>query len=77
MTERRQIHIGIGLGRRIAMTFECGNFSETVVAGTAGSVYLYAAGDKAVLAVNSRKGANVGLINIEARDAAKRIAELL
>jgi uncharacterized protein len=51
--------------------------TETSVSGSDGQVYLYAAGTKAVLVVVATAGANVGMIHLEARDAARRIQEIL
>ncbi|NJK46352.1 MAG: hypothetical protein HC933_20790 [Pleurocapsa sp. SU_196_0] len=67
----------LGLGKRIADTLNAGSLTETSVSGTDGQVYLYAAGTKAVLVVVAPAGANVGMIHLEARDAARRIQEIL
>lgn len=66
----------LGLGKRICDSFGSGNFSETSVTGDGGSVYIYSAG-KGVLAIIAQSGANVGLIHLEARTAAKKIASVL
>jgi uncharacterized protein len=67
----------LGLGKRIADTLNAGTLSETSVSGTNGQIYLYAAGTKGVLVVVAGANANVGMIHLEARDAAKSIAALL
>ncbi|MGD9896603.1 MAG: roadblock/LC7 domain-containing protein [Candidatus Methylacidiphilaceae bacterium] len=67
----------IGLGRRICETFGGGEFRETSVSGDQGQMYIYSAGPKAVLGVVGRLGANVGLIHLEAREAAARIQQVL
>lgn len=67
----------LGLGKRICETFGSGELAETSVAGGNGQIYIYAAGTKGVLAVSASPGANVGLIHIECRDAAKKIATML
>jgi hypothetical protein len=67
----------LGLGKRIADTLNAGALSETSVSGTNGQVYLYAAGPKAVLVVVAPAGANVGMIHLEARDAARRLQDIL
>ncbi len=67
----------LGLGKRIADTLNAGALQETSVSGASGQVYLYAAGAKGVLVVVTPANANVGLIHLESRDAAKRISELL
>ncbi|QSR84036.1 roadblock/LC7 domain-containing protein [Methylacidimicrobium sp. B4] len=67
----------LGLGRRICETFGGGEFRETSVSGDQGQMYIYSAGPKAVLGVVARSGANVGLIHLEARDAASQVAQIL
>jgi predicted regulator of Ras-like GTPase activity (Roadblock/LC7/MglB family) len=67
----------LGLGKRINETLSSGEFSEISVAGSRGQMLVYGAGQKAVLAVMSPSGANVGLINFEARNAAEKIIEAL
>ena len=67
----------VGLGRRISDTLNTGTFAEVSVNASSGQIFLYAAGTKAVLAVVAPAGANVGLINLEARDAAERLASAL
>lgn len=66
----------LGVGRRIAETLQAGSFSETSVRGSHGQIFLYAAGDQAILAVIATAEANVGLIHLEARDAARNIANV-
>jgi uncharacterized protein len=67
----------LGLGKRIADTLSAGALTETTVSGTNGQIFLYAAGGKGVLVVVAAAGANVGLINLEARDAMRTIAGIL
>ncbi len=67
----------LGLGRRICESFGGGGFRETSVSGDEGQMYIYSAGPKAVLGVVARAGANVGLIHLEARDAASQVAQML
>lgn len=67
----------LGLGKRICETFGVGSFSETSVAGSDGQVFVYSVGTRGVLSVVAASGANVGLIHIECRDAAKNIATIL
>ncbi len=67
----------LGLGKRIIDTLNAGAFSETSVSGSEGQIFVYAAGLKGVLAVICSNNANIGLINLEARDAAKAIGEIL
>ncbi|MCS7219184.1 MAG: roadblock/LC7 domain-containing protein [Thermus sp.] len=67
----------LGLGKRIASTTALGGLEEVVVRGREGYLVVYAAGDKGVLAVTAPMGANLGLIHLEARQAAARIAQVL
>lgn len=67
----------LGVGKRISSTLELGDLRETTVKSSDGQVFLYAIGDKGVLVLIAQAEANVGLINIEARDAAQRISEIL
>jgi predicted regulator of Ras-like GTPase activity (Roadblock/LC7/MglB family) len=66
-----------GLGRRMSETVGLGGIQELVLRGEQGYMMLYRAGEKAVLAVMARGGANLGLINLESRDAAQKIARLM
>ena len=67
----------LGLGKRMCETFGAGQLSETSVSGDQGLVFIYAAGTKGVLAVLAPSGGNVGLLHLEARSAAQRIATVL
>jgi len=67
----------LGLGKRICDTTGSGQLTETSVSGTDGHVYIYAAGTKGVLAVQSSPGSNVGLIHLECRQVAEKIASIL
>lgn len=67
----------LGLGKRMCEAFGAGNLSETSVSGDAGQVFIYGAGTKGVLAVIGAPGGNVGLLHLEARGSARRIADLL
>ena len=67
----------LGLGKRIADTLNAGSLSETSVTGSEGLVYLDSAGPKGVLVVVAPSQANVGMIHLEARDAARQIQEIL
>ncbi len=67
----------LGLGKRISEMLGTGELLETSVTGSDGHVYVYAAGTKGVLIVVASAGANIGLIHLEARDAARNIAQML
>ncbi len=67
----------LGLGKRITTTLSAGTLSKTQVSGTNAQIFLYSIGDKGVLALITSGDANVGLINLEATDAANNIALVL
>jgi predicted regulator of Ras-like GTPase activity (Roadblock/LC7/MglB family) len=64
------------LGRKVTETFGTGNLGEVAVQAEEGAMFVYSVGSKAVLAVLSPRGANAGLIHLEAREVAKEIGEL-
>ena len=66
----------LGLGKRINDTLGAGVLTEMSVSGTDGQVFFYAAG-RGVLAVVAPSGMNLGLLMMEARDAAANIATVL
>jgi uncharacterized protein len=65
-----------GLGRRIGETLHTGTLGEVAIQGDEGSLFVYSAGSKMILAVLTPQGANAGLIHLEARQAAQQISEL-
>ena len=64
------------LGRRISDSFGTGELGEVAVQAEEGALFVYSAGSKAILAVLSPRGANAGLIHLEARQAAQQISDL-
>lgn len=67
----------LGLGKRINDTLGSGALTDMSVGGSDGQVYIYAAGTKGVLAVVAPTGVNLGLLHMEARDAAQEVAGIL
>lgn len=67
----------LGLGKRINDTLGTGSLSEMSVSGLQGQVFIYSVGAKGVLAVVTPAGMNLGLLHMEARDAAQTIASIL
>ena len=67
----------LGLGKRINDTLGAGNLSEMSVSGLQGQVFIYSVGAKGVLAVVTPAGMNLGLLHMEARDAAKTVSLVL
>jgi predicted regulator of Ras-like GTPase activity (Roadblock/LC7/MglB family) len=66
----------LGLGKRVIETIHAGGLGEITIGGTDGQMFVYSAGTNAVLVVIASEKPNVGLINLEAREAAKKIAAL-
>jgi predicted regulator of Ras-like GTPase activity (Roadblock/LC7/MglB family) len=64
------------LGRRISESMSAGTLGEVSIQADEGALFVYSAGNKAVLAVLSPQGGNAGLIHLEARVAAKQIGDL-
>ncbi len=67
----------LGLGKRINDTLGSGSLTDMSVGGASGQVYIYAAGLKGVLTVVTPPGVNLGLLHMEARDAAEHVAGIL
>jgi len=64
------------LGRRITDSLAGGQLSEINVRSDDATLFVYSAGNKAVLAVVGPNPSNAGLIHLEARQTAKEIGEL-
>ncbi len=64
------------LGRRVTDSLSAGTLGEVSIQADEGSLFVYSAGSKAVLAVISPNGGNAGLIHLEARSAAKELGEM-
>jgi uncharacterized protein len=67
----------LSLGKKICDTFAGGDLNETSISGTAGQVFIYAAGPRSVLAAIVGAGSNIGLLHLESREKAKQIAQLI
>lgn len=67
----------LGVGKRISTTLDLGEMRETTVKSANGQAFLYAIGGKGVLVLIAQSEANVGLINLEARDAAAKLEAVL
>lgn len=66
----------LGVGRRISDTFGSGTLRETTFNGSEGQVFLFSAGENAVLVVVAAREANIGLIRIEAHQASQDVAAI-
>ncbi len=66
-----------GLTKRISEGLQIGLLREASISGADGQVYVYAVNPTHVLAVTLAENANVGLLHLEARQTAEKIAALL
>ena len=64
------------LGVRVSEAIETGAVTEVNIRASDGDLFVYTLAGKAVLAVLGPKGANAGLIHLEARTAAEELASL-
>lgn len=67
----------LGLGKRISETLKAGTLSETSVTGHNAQILIYAVGSGGVLAVIAPTWSSIGLIHLEAREAARHLEEVL
>lgn len=64
----------IGVTKRISGELKLGSTEEAIIKSSNGLFLVVPAGEQAILAVNLRQGANLGMVRIEARDSASMIA---
>ncbi len=69
--------VNLGLSQRIADTASHGHLLETVIRGSFGQVATYPAGNRALLTLLIKAGAETDGLNLVARQVADRVAELL
>lgn len=67
----------IGVTRRVSGELKIGIPEEAIIKANNGLFLVLPAGDQALLAVNLRQGANLGLVRIEARETASVIGQSL
>jgi uncharacterized protein len=67
----------LSLGERAAQGLGRGDLSQVYVEGQSGTVFLVSADDEAVLVAVGARGAKVGLVLFEVRQAAERVAQVL
>lgn len=66
----------IGVSRRVSGELKIGAPEETILKANGGLFIVIPAGDQAMLAVSLAQGANLGMVRLEARDAAAEISKL-
>jgi hypothetical protein len=67
----------IGVTRRVANELKLGGPEESIIKAFNGLFMVLPAGEEALLAVNLRQGGNLGMVRLEARDAAVSISQVL
>jgi predicted regulator of Ras-like GTPase activity (Roadblock/LC7/MglB family) len=67
----------LALSRRMLLIAGKGGLTETLVSGTNGYAAFYPAGPKIVLTVLARPGTNLGLLRLEGRKTAEKLAEIV
>jgi hypothetical protein len=67
----------MGVTRRVSGELKIGATRETIIDADNGLFMVLPAGDQSLLAINLRQGANLGLVRLEARDAAREIGKVL
>jgi hypothetical protein len=67
----------MGVTRRVSGELKIGVPRETIIDSVDGLFMVLPAGDQSLLAVNLQLGANLGMVRLEARDAAQEIGNVL
>jgi hypothetical protein len=67
----------LGISRRVARDLQLGENSETIINCANGFFLVIPVNERCLLAVNLRKGGNLGMIRLEANDAATKISSIL
>ena len=67
----------VGVTRRVSGELKIGFPEEAIIKADNGLFMVLPAGDQSLLAVNLRHGANLGMVRIEAREAAAAIGKAL
>jgi hypothetical protein len=67
----------MGVTRRVSGELRMGVPEETIIKSNNGLFMVLPSGEHSLLAVSLREGANLGLVRIEARDAAREIGGLI
>ncbi len=67
----------LGVSRRVAKDLALGSSSETIIQCDGGYFIIYPVNDKCLLAINLRKGGNLGMVRLEAADTADKISGVM
>lgn len=67
----------MGVTRRVSGEIRIGSPRETIIDADNGLFMVLPSGEQSLLAINLKQGANLGMVRIEAREAAQEIAKVL
>jgi len=67
----------MGVTRRVGNELRIGFAEEIIIKANKGLFMVLPAGDQSLLAISLRQDANLGLVRLEARDAARSIGQVL
>lgn len=67
----------MGVTRRVSGELKIGGPKETIIDSDDGIFMVLPAGSQSLLAISLQKGANLGMVRLEARDAANEISQVL
>jgi uncharacterized protein len=67
----------LGVSRRVAKDLTMGNATESIIQCENGYFLITPVNDKCLLAVNLRRGGNLGMTRLEANDCAPKIAMIM
>lgn len=66
-----------GVTRRVSSELRIGAPDETIIQAHNGLFMVLPVDEKSLLAINLRKGANLGLVRLEARETVRSLAQML
>lgn len=67
----------IGVTKRVSGELKIGATEEAIIKSDNGMFMVLPAGSQSLLAINLRQGANLGMVRLEARDAANAIGRVI
>lgn len=67
----------MGVTRRVGGELKIGSAEEIIIKANKGLFMVLPAGEQSLLAINLRQDANLGLVRLEARDAARVIGQIV
>lgn len=67
----------VGVTRRVSGELKIGMTEEAILKANNGLFIVLPAGNQAMLAINLKQGANLGMVRLEARDAASEISRVI